>query len=84
MISLFPRDLLQLRVKRRRIAAEKLGDGARVPDRPDGYLIHGAVGDGQPVGHDGQLTDQFDPSRFRHCGEVTSTAVGPWNVEPIE
>src|SRR5262245_45016674 len=43
-------------------SAEELGDGARVPDRPDGYLIDGAVGDGQPVRDDGQLTDQFHPA----------------------
>src|SRR5215467_7734377 len=30
------------------LSAEELGDGARVPDCPDGYLLDGAVGGGQP------------------------------------
>src|SRR6266536_3174608 len=43
-------------------SAEKLGDGARVPDGADGNLIDGAVGRGQRVGYAVQLPDQGDPA----------------------
>src|ERR1700739_2131526 len=44
-------------------SAEKLGDGARVPGRPDGHLLDGAGGDRQPVRAAAELTDEFHPAR---------------------
>src|SRR5262249_55286667 len=43
------------------LSAEKLGDGARVPDRTDGYLLDSAVVDGQPARDAAELTDQLHP-----------------------
>src|SRR5262249_57642266 len=44
------------------LSAEEFGDGARVPDCPDGYLLDGAVGGGQPVRDAAELTDQLHPA----------------------